>query len=70
MAAGSLGRPGLWSAEQTARINQSLPRWHAFSLVENKDADGRDAMFTIWKKAEADKILEDKAFKILPTDVS
>jgi hypothetical protein len=64
------GRAGPWNKEQLLVIENSLPAWEIFSLVENKGCDGRESKFTKWKQAEADTILRDPVFQQLPDGVS
>jgi hypothetical protein len=66
----AVGRAGPWSKEQSQLIEQLLPAWHEFSLVENKGLDGRDAKLIEWKKHEAEKLLRNRAFEDLPDGVS
>jgi hypothetical protein len=66
----SRGRASPWNKEQQVIIRASLPSWVQFSLVENKDVDGRDPKLTQWKKEEANRILSLPAFANLPHGVS
>ena len=64
-----IGRPGPWSTEQNRLIENALPKWHEFSLVENKDLEGRDQKLTQWKKREAERIMSDPKFGAIPENV-
>jgi hypothetical protein len=64
------GRGGPWSKEQLDYIDQSIPTWHDFSLVQHVDYDGRDAKLTRWKKVEVERILKSPLFTNLPPGVS
>ena len=66
----NVGRPKPWSKQQQEVIDSSLPKWHEFALVQQKDVDGHDPRLVNWKKAEADRLLKLPSFKELPLNVS
>jgi hypothetical protein len=61
---------GPWSPEQNAIIFASIPAWSMFALDENGTSDGCDVKLTKWKQHEAERILQQPAFKTLPNNVS
>jgi len=66
----NVGRQSSWTKDQQAIIDNSLPAWYKFALIDNKNKKGRDAIFTKWKQEEADRILNMAAFNQLPSGVS
>jgi hypothetical protein len=66
------GRNGPFTSEQIAIIEHSLPKWRAFSLIENVDLGGRGVTtkLTEWKQKEAKRILALPEFVSLPEGVS
>jgi len=66
----NVGHVKRWNKAQQELIDASLPAWYEFSLVTNKDLEGRDPKLTNWKKKEAERLLMMNVFKPLPDDVS
>jgi len=66
----NVGRPKPWTKAQQEEIDNSLPKWHEFSIVKHGDIDGHDARFIKWKKSETERLLKLDTFKVLPGDVS
>ena len=66
----SSGRDTPFSKEQLQAIHALLPRWHALSVIELKNAPGNDTRLKDWKKDSAEQLLKSKTFKKLPTGVS
>jgi hypothetical protein len=66
------GRNGPFTNEQNAIIEQSFPKWHKFSLIENVDEGGRGitTKLTEWKQNEAKRIMKLPEFEELPEGVS
>jgi hypothetical protein len=66
------GRNGPFTSEQNAIIEQSFPKWHKFSLIENVDEGGRGVTtkLTEWKQKEAKRILALPEFEEYPEGVS
>ena len=66
----NVGRPQLWSKAQQDVIDEALPAWYEYSMVENKDLEGRDIQLMAWKKKEAERLLSLPVFSELPSGVS
>lgn len=66
----TVGHPKKWTESQWKLIDESLPAWHQFALVDNADLDGRAPELQKWKKDESVRLLSLPAFEDLPEVVS
>ena len=44
------GHPSPWTVEQDELFDAYIPEWREYSMIQHRDLDTSDTVFTLWKK--------------------